>query len=86
MLGFFSFFFWSSADFSQTFSFLKSSFLNTIRMSNSLDPDQVRRIAGPGLGLNRLQRLSTDDSSRQRVSDESKKILIVSCFQLTRGI
>ena len=35
-------------------TFSKNSFRNTIRVSNSLDPD---------LGLNSLQRLSTDDKS-----------------------
>ena len=36
-------------------------------MSNSLDPDQARRIAGPDLGPNCLPRLSADDTGRQRV-------------------
>ena len=35
--------------------------MNTIRVSNGLDPDQDRRSAGPDLGLNRLQGLSADD-------------------------
>ena len=39
---------------------------NTIRVSNSLDPDQARQNVGPDLGLNCLQRLSADDTSRQR--------------------
>ena len=30
---------------------------NTIIVSNSLDPDQVRRFVGPDLDLNYLQRL-----------------------------
>ena len=34
---------------------------NTIRVSNSLDPDQARHYVGPGLGTNCLQRLSADD-------------------------
>ena len=38
-------------------------------MSNSLDPDQVRRFVGPDLGPNCLQRLSADDTSRQRVKE-----------------
>ena len=37
---------------------------NTIRVSNSLDPDQARHYVGPGLGPNCLQRLSTEDTSR----------------------
>ena len=36
-------------------------------VSNSLDPDQDRRSVGPDLGPNCLQRLSADDTSRQRV-------------------
>ena len=35
-------------------------------MSNSLDPDQDRQNVGPDLDPNCLQRLSADDSSRQR--------------------
>ena len=37
-------------------------------MSNTLDPDQARRIVGPDLGPNCLQRLSADDTDRQRVN------------------
>ena len=50
MLGTFSFFL-SPADFSKS-SFLKNSFRNTIRVSNSLDPDQARHTVGPDLGPN----------------------------------
>ena len=35
-------------------------FFTTIRVSNSLDPDQARHFVGPGLGQNCLQRLSAD--------------------------
>ena len=38
-------------------------FFNTIRVSNSLDPDQARHCAGPDLGSNCLHRLSADDKS-----------------------
>ena len=34
--------------------------------SNSLVPDQARRCVGPGLGPNSLQRLSAEDTRRQR--------------------
>ena len=44
----------------------KKCIRNTIRVSNSLDPGQARRFVGPDLGPNCLQRLSADDSSRQR--------------------
>ena len=37
---------------------------NTIRVSNSLDPDQARQFVGPDLGPNSLQMLSADDTSR----------------------
>ena len=37
-------------------------------MSNSLDPDQARRNVGPDLGPKYLQRLSADDTSRQRAN------------------
>ena len=36
-------------------------------MANSLDPDQARHFVGPDLDPNCLQRLSADDTSRQRV-------------------
>ena len=37
-------------------------------MSNSLDPDQGQQhVVGPDLGPNCLQRLSADDTSKQRV-------------------
>ena len=41
-------------------SFLKNYFRNTIRVSNSLDPDQARHSVGPNLDSNCLQRLSAD--------------------------
>ena len=37
-------------------------------VSNSLDPDQAQQCTGPDLGPNCLQRLSADDTSRQRVN------------------
>ena len=36
-------------------------------MTNSLDPDQAQYFLGPDLGLNCLQRLSANDSSRQTI-------------------
>ena len=41
----------------------KKSFMNTIRLSNSLDPDQDQHFVGPDLGLNCLQRLTVDTYS-----------------------
>ena len=48
----------SSADF-----FSKKSLRNTIRVSNSLDPDQDRLYVGPDLDPNCLQRLSAENKS-----------------------
>ena len=52
----------SSADFFSKSTFSKNSFRNTIRVSNSLDPDQARHFVGPDLGPNCLQKLSEDES------------------------
>ena len=41
-------------------TFQKNCFRNTIKMSNSLDPDQDRHFVGPDLGPSCLQRLSAD--------------------------
>ena len=49
-------------------TFLKNSFRNTIRVANSLDPDQARHFVGPHLGLNCLQWLSADNTSWQRIN------------------
>ena len=35
--------------------------MNTLRVSNCLNPDQDRHSVGPDLGFNCLQRLSADD-------------------------
>ena len=48
-------------------TFSKNSFKNTIRVSNNLDPDQDRHFVEPDLGPSRLQQLSADDTSWQRV-------------------
>ena len=53
------FFFFSKSTFS------KISFRNTIRVSNSLYPDQARHFVRPNLGPPRLERLSVDDTYRQ---------------------
>ena len=44
-------------------NFSKNYFINTIRVSNGLDPDQERHSVGPDLGPNCLQRLSSKDKS-----------------------
>ena len=52
--------------FFQNPTFSQSSFRNTVRVSNRLYP----QIAGPDLGLNCLQKLSADGTSRHRVTNE----------------
>ena len=47
-------------------TFLQNSFRNTIKVSNSLDPDQARHYVRPDLVPNCLQRLSADVTSKQR--------------------
>ena len=46
-------------------NFFEIFFQNTIRVSNSLDPDQTQHFVGPDLGLNCLQGLSAEDTRRQ---------------------
>ena len=62
---------------------LKNYFRNTIRVSNSFGPDQARQHVGPGLGTNCLQRLSADDTSRQRWCEiqYGEKEVIRACTQ-----
>ena len=52
-----------SVDFFFKLTFSKKSFRNTVRESNSLDPNQARRFVEPDLGPDCLQRLSADDKS-----------------------
>ena len=58
-------------------TFTRKKFRNAIRVSNSLDPDQARHFVGPDLGPNCLQRLSADDTSRQRVNTFITGILVI---------
>ena len=67
-----------SAGFFQNQLFSKNSFRNTIRVSNGLDPDQHRHSVGPDLDPNCLQRLSADDTSRQRVKALVSLLIIMS--------
>ena len=57
----------SSVDFFSNSTFSKNSISNTIKVSNSLGPDEAPNFVGPELGQNCLQMLSPDDTSRQRV-------------------
>ena len=50
--------------------FQNQLFKNTIRVSNSLDPDLARLLIWPDLGPDCLQNLSADDNSRQRVNSQ----------------
>ena len=61
-------FFLSSSDFPQKLMFLENSFRITVRVSNSLDPDQVRHFVGPDLGPDCLQRLREDVTSVQGIN------------------
>ena len=58
------------------FFWKKKSVRNTIRVSNSLDPDQARRFVGPDLGPNCLQKLPADDARRQRVNIFNKLVRV----------
>ena len=51
-----------SAVFFPKSAFSKNSFRDTIRVSNSLDPDQATRFVGPELGPYSLQKLSAGDT------------------------
>ena len=42
--------------------------MNNIKVSDSLDPDEVRLYVGPDLGLNCLQSLSTEETNRHIVN------------------
>ena len=57
-------------------NFFENSFRNTIRLSNSLKPDQARCYVGPDLGLNCLQRLSVGDTYKHRVSYMNAHVLL----------
>ena len=49
---------------------MKNSFTNIIRVSNSLDPGQAQNFVRPDLGPNCLQKLSADDTRRQRINHD----------------
>ena len=64
--------------------FKKKIFQNTIRVPNSLDPDQVTHFVGPDLGPNCLQRLLADDTSRQRVTVNRKVHRLLTLCMLSK--
>ena len=52
----------------------KITLSNTIKVSNNLDPVPSAYFVGPDLGSNCFQRLSADDTSRQRVKLTANQI------------
>ena len=57
-------------------------FFNTIRVSNSWDPDQARHFVGPDLGPNCLQRLLADSKSHPYRAELNTKQLFDTTFCL----
>ena len=49
-------------------SFSNNSFRNTSTVSNKFDPDQACQFVEPDLSQNCLQKLSADDTRRQKVN------------------
>ena len=64
-----------SAYFFKNQLFQKYSFRNTIRVSNSLDPDQTRHFVVPDLDPNCLQKLSANNTHKY------KEVQTNNCFQ-----
>ena len=65
---------------------------NTIRVTNSLDPNQARQNVGPDLGPNCLRRSSADGTSGQKINkirmtddDETPNIVALRLHQITCG-
>ena len=56
-------------------SFSQNSFRNSLKVSDSLDLDQVEKIVLSDLDPNSLQRLSADDRSQQNISHEYEGVL-----------
>ena len=54
--------------------------MNTIRVSNSLDPDNARHFVGPDLGPNCLQMLSADNTGRYRVNAKAPLFNMYTCI------
>ena len=63
-----------SADFFHNHLFQKKSFRNTIRVADSLDPDQVSHSVGLDLGSACLQRLSAVTTGRLTLKAPRKKM------------
>ena len=58
--------------------------MNTLGVSNRLDPHQVRRFIGPGLGRNCLQRLSADDTTTVLPAKSDSDVMF--CLQSCHGL
>ena len=55
-------------------------------MSNNVDKDQARHFVGPDLGTNCLQRLSADNSSRQRVKSIINALKHLPCVVMVSSL
>ena len=60
--------FLSSTEIFFKINFLEKSFSITVRVSNSIDPDQDLEFVGPDPGPDCLQRSSPDDTGKQSVN------------------
>ena len=66
-------------------TFTKNSFGYTIRVSNSLDPDQARHFVGPALGPNCFERSDdTSIQSKKLFSTPTSNRCVTSVTQMTR--
>ena len=57
-------------------SFPKTSFKNTIKVSNTLDPDLARHFVKPNLGPNFLEGLSADDKIAHIIPEASSTMRV----------
>ena len=77
----------SSADFFKI-NFSENSFSNTIRVSNSLGPDQYRHSVGPDMDLNCLkgyQQMKKVATSKERTNPLRFSISLYLCLQSLAG-
>ena len=61
-------------------NFSKTSFRNTIKVPNDLDPDQGKHYVGTDLGSKCLQRLRADAKSRHKQEKGLNKLFFVVFF------
>ena len=67
-------------------NFFQNSIRNTIRMSNSLDPDQGQHFVGPDQGPNCLQRLSADVVFSLKFKENSLAVEVAGPFTFILGV